>query len=121
MPFASVSVNISRAAVFDTRCPIACGAPGFCWPDGSQLELEITESVLGDNTGETQSVFAGLKALGVKLSIDDFGTGFSSLAYLKASTSINLKIDHSLCATSAPMPTMRRSCRPSLARSLQCA
>ncbi|MBL8514915.1 MAG: EAL domain-containing protein [Betaproteobacteria bacterium] len=96
MPFASVSVNISARQFFDTRLPDrvrrALDAAGL---DGSQLELEITESVLMANTGETQSVFAGLKALGVKLSIDDFGTGFSSLAYLKRFHVDNLKIDHS--------------------------
>ena len=96
MPFASVSVNISARQFFDTRLPDrvrrALDAAGL---DGSQLELEITESVLMANTSETQSVFAGLKALGVKLSIDDFGTGFSSLAYLKRFHVDNLKIDHS--------------------------
>lgn len=96
MPFASVSVNISARQFFDTRLPDrvrrALDSAGL---DGSQLELEITESVLMANTGETQSVFAGLKALGVKLSIDDFGTGFSSLAYLKRFHVDNLKIDHS--------------------------
>jgi diguanylate cyclase (GGDEF)-like protein/PAS domain S-box-containing protein len=96
MPFASVSVNISARQFFDTRLPDrvrrALDVAGL---DGSQLELEITESVLMANTGETQSVFAGLKALGVKLSIDDFGTGFSSLAYLKRFHVDNLKIDHS--------------------------
>ncbi len=96
MPFASVSVNISARQFFDTRLPDrvrrAIDAAGL---DGSQLELEITESVLMANTSETQSVFAGLKDLGVKLSIDDFGTGFSSLAYLKRFHVDNLKIDHS--------------------------
>ena len=60
-----------------------------------QLDLEITESILMANTDETMNVFAQLKRLGVKLSIDDFGTGFSSLAYLKRFHVDNLKIDHS--------------------------
>jgi diguanylate cyclase (GGDEF)-like protein/PAS domain S-box-containing protein len=95
-PFASVSVNISARQFFDTRMPDrvrrALDGAGL---DGSQLELEITESVLMAHTEETQSVLAGLKALGVKLSIDDFGTGFSSLAYLKRFRVDHLKIDHS--------------------------
>ncbi|MBL8521298.1 MAG: EAL domain-containing protein [Betaproteobacteria bacterium] len=96
MPFASVSVNISARQFFDTRLPDRVRrALEAATLDGSQLELEITESVLMAHTTETQSVFAGLKDLGVKLSIDDFGTGFSSLAYLKRFQVDNLKIDHS--------------------------
>jgi len=47
------------------------------------LELEITESTLMHNTGETLDTLQRLASSGVKISIDDFGTGYSSLAYLK--------------------------------------
>jgi EAL domain-containing protein (putative c-di-GMP-specific phosphodiesterase class I) len=47
------------------------------------------------NTEETMNLFAQLRQLGVKLSIDDFGTGFSSLSYLKRFHVDSLKIDHS--------------------------
>ena len=59
----------------------------------SQLELELTESMLMTDTAHAQSVLRALKDMGVRLSIDDFGTGYSSLAYLKLFPLDALKID----------------------------
>ncbi len=59
------------------------------------LELELTERVMMKNTDAVLSQLQELKALGVKLSIDDFGTGFSSLSYLKRFSLDRLKVDRS--------------------------
>ncbi|MGL5080248.1 MAG: EAL domain-containing protein [Microcoleaceae cyanobacterium] len=57
------------------------------------LKLEITESVMMKDVGETIILLKQLKSLGVKLSIDDFGTGFSSLSFLSQFPVDTLKID----------------------------
>ncbi|WP_339723874.1 EAL domain-containing protein [uncultured Paraglaciecola sp.] len=59
------------------------------------IELEITETVVMNDETLAIKTLNNLKALGVKLSIDDFGTGFSSLAYLKSFPVDKLKIDQS--------------------------
>ena len=60
-----------------------------------QLCLEMTESVLLTDTDENLTQLQRLKALGVTLAMDDFGTGFSSLAYLRRYPMDILKIDRS--------------------------
>lgn len=59
------------------------------------LELEITESVMMKDSYSTGKVLASLKDKGVPISIDDFGTGFSSLSQLKYLPFTKLKIDQS--------------------------
>ncbi len=61
----------------------------------SQLELEITESVLVASPEDAIQKLTGLKALGVRLSLDDFGTDYSSLTYLRNLPVETLKIDKS--------------------------
>ena len=61
----------------------------------SSIELEITESFLVHNPQKAADVLNQLKALGVRISIDDFGTGFSSLGYIKNLPFDCIKIDQS--------------------------
>lgn len=62
------------------------------------LWLEITESVMMADTLETAAALAGLRALGVHLSVDDFGTGNSSLSYLQRFPIEQVKIDRQFVA-----------------------
>ncbi|MBY0432109.1 MAG: EAL domain-containing protein, partial [Rhodospirillales bacterium] len=60
-----------------------------------RLELELTESILLEDSEGAMAVLRQFKEMGVKLSIDDFGTGYSSLSYLKRLAVDKLKIDQS--------------------------
>ena len=60
-----------------------------------RLELEITESVLLQESDVTLATLHRLRALGVRISMDDFGTGYSSLSYLRSFPFDKIKIDRS--------------------------
>jgi diguanylate cyclase (GGDEF)-like protein/PAS domain S-box-containing protein len=60
-----------------------------------RLELELTESIIAQDTEKVIATISQLEAQGVRHSIDDFGTGYSSLSYLKRFRVDTLKIDQS--------------------------
>jgi len=92
----SVAVNVSarqiRQADFVDAVKTDLEAAGA---DPSRLKLEITESLLIENPEDIIEKMLALKAMGVGFSLDDFGTGFSSLTYLKRLPLDQLKIDQS--------------------------
>ncbi len=71
------------------------------------IELELTESLLMDNVQQACTTIAALKALGLKIAIDDFGVGHSSLNHLRQFDVDHLKIDRSFVADMAGNPRDR--------------
>ena len=63
--------------------------------EASRIELEITEGVLLKEDGRHMSMLKRLRARGIRFSLDDFGTGFSSLSYLRTFPFHKIKIDRS--------------------------
>jgi diguanylate cyclase (GGDEF)-like protein/PAS domain S-box-containing protein len=66
------------------------------------VELEITEDIILEGASNTQQTLSELRALGVKIAFDDFGTGYGSLTYLKAFPLDTIKIDQSFVKTLVP-------------------
>lgn len=91
-----VAVNLSPRQFRDPqladRVKSALKESGLA-PD--RLELEITESALIDNPEESREVIRAFKDAGIHMVLDDFGTGFSSLAYLRSGLFSRIKIDRS--------------------------
>jgi diguanylate cyclase (GGDEF)-like protein len=91
-----VAVNLSVRNLYDVDLPLWLGRlleeQGV---EASMLTLEITESVLMDDQGHAADALARLREMGTSSSIDDFGTGFSSLANLRHLPVDEVKIDRS--------------------------
>lgn len=91
-----VAVNISSKQIAaDNFIAVVRSAMKEAGIQAHQLELEITESLLMTSLEEGTIKLDKLKNLGVHLSLDDFGTGFSSLTYLRRLPVETLKIDKS--------------------------
>lgn len=95
-PKVKISVNVSarqfRDSQFNRKVESILAAYQI---EPSYLEIEITESVMM-NIEESSKVIKGLRALGIKIAIDDFGAGYSSLTVIKNVEIDTLKIDKSL-------------------------
>ncbi|MBW5433938.1 EAL domain-containing protein [Bradyrhizobium canariense] len=69
-----------------------------------RLELEVTETALLDDSEATIEILHQLRALGVRVSLDDFGIGYSSLSYLRKFPFDRIKIDRSFVGTLSESP-----------------
>jgi diguanylate cyclase (GGDEF)-like protein len=95
----TVSVNLSARQLSDADLvSVVEGAVATAGLDPSLLVLEITETVLMENRDRAIGVLQAIAEQGVRIGIDDFGTGQSSLGYLKVLPVHTLKIDQSFIA-----------------------
>jgi diguanylate cyclase (GGDEF)-like protein len=94
-----VAVNLSARQIRDPHLPrIVAQALDQHGLPASALALEFTEADLLENAPGVRESLDALRSLGVRLMLDDFGTGFSSLGYLKRFPVDTLKIDRSFVA-----------------------
>jgi EAL domain-containing protein (putative c-di-GMP-specific phosphodiesterase class I) len=95
----SVAVNLSAANLRDDKLPATvAGVIERHAIEPRQLVLEITEDYLMADTEQGRQILDQLRLLGVQVSIDDYGTGFSSLAYLRELPVNELKLDRMFLA-----------------------
>ncbi|MGI5182819.1 putative bifunctional diguanylate cyclase/phosphodiesterase [Dactylosporangium sp. CA-152071] len=91
-----MSVNVSPRQLGDPAFAERLGATlRQARVPAANLVLEITESVMVEGSDLTERVLVELRALGVRISVDDFGTGFSALGYLRRHPVTGVKIDRS--------------------------
>jgi EAL domain-containing protein (putative c-di-GMP-specific phosphodiesterase class I)/GGDEF domain-containing protein len=90
----SIAVNIAPTLLLDDEIlAVVKDSLEIHGVAAQRLNLEVTESVMVDNQGIMFTQLARLREIGVKISIDDFGTGFSSLAYFRDLPADEIKID----------------------------
>lgn len=100
-----VSVNLSARSLLDPRLPVdVAELLRRHQVPAQQLVLEITETVEISDLDVIDEVLDALHALGVQLAVDDFGTGFSSLAFLTRVSVDELKVDRSFVMRMADSP-----------------
>ena len=91
-----MSVNVSTSDILDPDLFQSISEVlGGCNVNPSCLVVEITESVLLNDSESTLDFLESLNEIGVKLALDDFGTGFSSVSYIRRFPFDHLKVDMS--------------------------
>jgi len=104
-PDVTVAVNLSpvqfQARGLVTMVTSALAEAGL---PPQRLELEVTETALLDDSEATIGILHQLRALGVRVSLDDFGVGYSSLSYLRKFPFDRIKIDRSFVGTLGESP-----------------
>jgi diguanylate cyclase len=91
-----LSINVSPRQLNDPDLPLVVSAELLRYGVPARaVALEMTESVMVDGSSVTARVLFELRELGVRLLVDDFGTGFSALGYLRRFPVTGVKIDRS--------------------------
>ena len=91
-----IAVNLSPAQLNNRNLlSVVKGALSETGVPPNKLQLEITETVLLQNTFATLATLHELRKIGVEVALDDFGTGYSSLSYLRSFPFDKIKIDRS--------------------------
>ena len=94
-----VSVNVSSVQLTNKNLvEVVVGAIASSGIQPNRLEIEITESVLIQNTAANLATLKSVHDLGVRFAMDDFGTGYSSLSYLLSFPFHKIKIDRCFIA-----------------------
>jgi EAL domain-containing protein (putative c-di-GMP-specific phosphodiesterase class I)/GGDEF domain-containing protein len=89
-----VSLNVTAEDIRDDELPDVLAQALALWKaEPAQLVVELTEGALVEDDGHAIDVINRLRTMGCRVSLDDFGTGFSSLAYLRQLPVTELKID----------------------------
>ncbi len=93
-PGLRIAVNVSpiqfRNRAFVETIQQAINDTGF---DPYRLELEVTEGVVVDNIEQAEAAMSQLRSMGVRIALDDFGSGYSSLIYLRRFAFDKIKLD----------------------------
>jgi diguanylate cyclase (GGDEF)-like protein/PAS domain S-box-containing protein len=99
LPAVRVSINISPRQFMSRRLvPMLKGVLEETGADAGRIELEITETMIMRNLEQSLATLEELRALGMQVTVDDFGVGYSSLGQLKRLPAANMKIDRSFIA-----------------------
>ncbi|MBC2860221.1 EAL domain-containing protein [Stappia sp. 28M-7] len=98
-PHLGLAVNVSPTQFRHPRfIEDLRGTLEACNFEPSRLEIEVTESVFADNDNDILKILTQVQEMGVRVALDDFGVGYSSLSYLRRFPFDTLKIDRSFIA-----------------------
>ena len=108
-----VAVNLSPAQFRNPGLvQVVVGALAASGLPADRLELEITETILLQDSEATLAMLYRLRELGVQIAMDDFGTGYSSLSYLQSFPFDKIKIDRSFVKDIGDGRARSTSCAP---------
>jgi diguanylate cyclase (GGDEF)-like protein len=98
----ALSVNLSPVQMLDPQLvPMIAGVLRESGLSAERLELEITESTLIAQEAHASDVIARLRALGIRIALDDFGSGYASIGYMQRFPLDKIKIDRSFVTSVA--------------------